>query len=310
MSLLKGKYIEDGAIDGAKIKLKNNEALKGRNQADTLDVDLLKVNASDLIELGGEAYVGANKVLHAGDKGVANGVASLDSSGLIPSGQLPSYVDDVLEFADFASLPDPGEQGKIYITIDNNKTYRWSGSVYAEITSGAVNSVNSKTGVVVLNSDDISEGASNFYYTSARFDASLATKTTDNLTEGVSNLYFTEAKVRSSLLTGFVTGSDDELAATDTILEAFQKLQGQIDALGTSSTNADVESITVSATDISNGYVVLSKTPTEIISLSPKGGLVADPSTDYSLSTNQVSWSGDLASVIDEGDVLIISYVY
>ena len=66
--------------------------------------------------------------------GSANGVAELDSNGRVPSSQLPSYVDDVLEYADLAHFPATGETGKIYIAEDTNKTYRWSGSNYAEIS--------------------------------------------------------------------------------------------------------------------------------------------------------------------------------
>lgn len=55
--------------------------------------------------------------------------------GLVPAYQLPSYVDDVVEVANYAALPTVGETGKIYITLDNNKIYRWSGSVYIEIAS-------------------------------------------------------------------------------------------------------------------------------------------------------------------------------
>ena len=54
--------------------------------------------------------------------------------GLVPSHQLPSYVDDVIESADFASLPGTGESGKIYVTLATGKTYRWSGSAYVELT--------------------------------------------------------------------------------------------------------------------------------------------------------------------------------
>lgn len=54
--------------------------------------------------------------------------------GLVPSTQLPGFVDDVLEFANFAALPGTGEGGKIYITVDDNKTFRWSGSVYTIIS--------------------------------------------------------------------------------------------------------------------------------------------------------------------------------
>ena len=96
----------------------------------------------------------ANKISNS-QIGVANGVASLDAGGKVPSTQLPSYVDDVLEFANFAAFPNPGETGKIYIDLATNITYRWSGSTYIQITSGAVASVNGQTGVVVLDSDDI-----------------------------------------------------------------------------------------------------------------------------------------------------------
>ncbi|WP_139422967.1 hypothetical protein [Chryseobacterium mulctrae] len=91
-------------------------------------------------------------------KGAVNGVATLDANGLIPSTQLPSYVDDVIEAANLASFPNPGESGKIYVALDTNKTYRWSGSAYVYITSGAVDSVNGQTGVVVLNKSHIGLG--------------------------------------------------------------------------------------------------------------------------------------------------------
>jgi hypothetical protein len=61
-------------------------------------------------------------------------------SGKIPSAQLPSYVDDVIEVSDFAHLPSrgSGETGKIYVTLDENKTYRWSGSSWVEVGGGGV----------------------------------------------------------------------------------------------------------------------------------------------------------------------------
>ncbi|MBO7735092.1 MAG: hypothetical protein J6S67_21190 [Methanobrevibacter sp.] len=69
--------------------------------------------------------------------GAANGVAGLDSAGKVPSNQLPSYVDDVLEYADTSSFPATGETGKIYVAKDTNKSYRWSGSTYVELSSYA-----------------------------------------------------------------------------------------------------------------------------------------------------------------------------
>lgn len=73
--------------------------------------------------------------LDANLKGSANGIAELDANGKVPTAQLPSFVDDVIEAAKFASLPSAGETGKIYVTLDDNKTYRWSGSAYVEISA-------------------------------------------------------------------------------------------------------------------------------------------------------------------------------
>lgn len=67
-------------------------------------------------------------------KGKANGLASLDNGGKVPSSQLPSYVDDVIEINTFNNLPSTGESGKIYIVQDTNLTYRWSGTDYVEIS--------------------------------------------------------------------------------------------------------------------------------------------------------------------------------
>ncbi len=71
----------------------------------------------------------------ATEKGAANGVATLEGDGKVPAIQLPSYVDDVLEYPNFASLPSVGESGKIYITLDDNKSWRWASTVYVEISS-------------------------------------------------------------------------------------------------------------------------------------------------------------------------------
>lgn len=67
-------------------------------------------------------------------KGVANGVVPLDGNALISSLYLPSYVDDVLEFDSISAFPTTGERGKIYVALDSNLTYRWTGSQYTEIS--------------------------------------------------------------------------------------------------------------------------------------------------------------------------------
>jgi len=96
----------------------------------------------------------ANKI-STSQKGVANGVASLDGTGKVPSAQLPAYVDDVLEFANLAAFPVTGSTGIIYVALDTNKCYRWSGSTYIEISPAPVTSVNGQTNAVSLDALDI-----------------------------------------------------------------------------------------------------------------------------------------------------------
>ena len=68
-------------------------------------------------------------------RGAANGVCPLGSDTKIPSAYLPGYVDDVLEYNSLSNFPSTGEAGKIYVAKDTNKTYRWSGTQYTEISS-------------------------------------------------------------------------------------------------------------------------------------------------------------------------------
>lgn len=78
-------------------------------------------------------------------KGAVNGVAELDANGKVPATQLPSYVDDVLEYSDISSFPSTGEVGKIYVDMSTNKTYRWGGSSYAEISASLALGTTSST---------------------------------------------------------------------------------------------------------------------------------------------------------------------
>ena len=80
-------------------------------------------------------------------------------AGVIPSAYLPSFVDDVLEAATLSAFPVTGETGKIYVARDTNRTYRWSGSTYVEISASPGST------------DAVSEGSVNLYFTTARASA-------------------------------------------------------------------------------------------------------------------------------------------
>lgn len=83
------------------------------------------------------ATPGTNTTQAASTAFVINSLSSKADlvGGVIPASQLPSYVDDVLEFANLAGFPTTGETGKIYVAIDTNLTYRWTGSIYSNMSS-------------------------------------------------------------------------------------------------------------------------------------------------------------------------------
>lgn len=82
-----------------------------------------------LTQVGNRVTTIENKV------GNPNGIAELDQNGKVPAAQLPGFVDDVIEYASLSQFPEVGESGKIYIAIDTNKSYRWSGTQYSVIVS-------------------------------------------------------------------------------------------------------------------------------------------------------------------------------
>ena len=366
MALILGKNIAAGEV--VQDAINNGELLKAPSQNAVYDALALKISSSE--------------------KGAASGVATLDGSGKIPASQLPNAVMEYQGLwnasTNSPSLADgSGSAGDVYrvsvagsqdlgsgsISFDVGDYVIYSGSVWQKAdTTDAVASVNGQTGVVSLDSDDISEGSSNLYYTNARFDTRLASKSTSDLSEG-SNLYFTEARVRSAVLTGYSAGSGNEtVAATDSVLQAFQKLAGnsiEIDGnvndlvslsgvaenathLGTftGSTIPDSssiksalqaletyaegiaaspisygkESFTLSAGDITNGYVDLA----QVIKANSLdfyfSGLVHREGSSYTVSLTggaggktRVTFAGDLssgASALAASDVIYFKYSY
>jgi hypothetical protein len=210
------------------------------------------------------------------EKGQPLGVAELGADGKVPSAQLPSYVDDVIEVPNFASLPPTGETGKIYVTLDTNYSYRWSGSTYVFI------------GRPIATTDDLLEGTSNLYFTDGRaqsatisqvitdgvidkapsedaifdalalkldsadfgteFDTAFGLKDTDDLAEGVTNLYFTDLRAQTATITATITnGVTDKAPSSDAVFDALALKQDGIQFkddgsnLGTAGTVTEID---------------------------------------------------------------------
>ena len=115
-----------------------NMLIATNNLADLLDKPLARTNLGVLSVAEVEANIQADI---AAIKGKPLGLAELDANGLVPAGQLPSYVDDVLEVATKADLPVIGETGKIYVVIadetsnGDTSSYRWTGTIYAMVSN-------------------------------------------------------------------------------------------------------------------------------------------------------------------------------
>jgi hypothetical protein len=84
-----------------------------------------------------------NAKINSTSIGIANGVAGLDADGKVPATQLPSYVDDIIEAVDLTALnalqAADKQTGKIYVTTTDDKTYRWSGSAFVEVSAALAN---------------------------------------------------------------------------------------------------------------------------------------------------------------------------
>jgi hypothetical protein len=139
---------------------------------------------------------GASTYVPLSSKGVANGVAPLGADNKIPSIHLPGGVDDIKEFANLGAFPAVGEASIIYVALDTNKIYRWSGSAYVEISSSLALGTTSSTAFPG--------------------DRGLATETkTNNIVSGVQGL--TDTRITNSavgtspLIVNSVTGTTEDL---------------------------------------------------------------------------------------------------
>ena len=103
-------------------------------------------------------------ILQTSNSGASSGVCPLSSTSIIPTHYLPSSVNEIMEVANLSALPTSGESNKIYVTLDNHKAYRWSGTAYVEISASLVLGTSQGTaydglsGQTALKQDQLSDG--------------------------------------------------------------------------------------------------------------------------------------------------------
>lgn len=144
---------------------------------------------------------------NTGDETTAGILGKIGDGTKISAAYLPSYVDDVLEYTNLATFPVTGESSKIYIDLATDKQYRWGGSAYVNLTA--------------------SPG------------------TTDAVPEGATNKYFTNARAIASVLTGYAKAAvSAAIAAGDSILVAFGKVEKRLEILEARNTDSITEGAT------------------------------------------------------------------
>lgn len=160
----------------------------------------------------------------AAQKGTAGGVATLDAGGKVPQGQLPSYVDDVIEAESRAALPETGEAGKIYVALDSNKTYRWGGTAYVEISAS------------------LAIGTTQGTAYDGKAGADLATKV-NTLQSSIGAHTHTADKITA--MTGYTKAQEAApVAAADTLNTAMGKLEKSLDGKAAASHTHSMGQIT------------------------------------------------------------------
>ena len=275
---IKGDTGATGSIDITGI---NNtiDARVNKTFVDALNVDaatLDNYNASDLEKIA--------------NKNQVNGYAGLDAAGKVANAQLPSYVDDVTEYANFASFPATGESGKIYVAIDTGDVYRWGGSSYVQIND-AVTSADQATRLATARNIALTgpiTGSASFDGTA---DANISTtldlssKSTNDLSEG-SNLYYTDTRARSSVS---ATGSIAYNSGTG----VFSFTQGNTDTISEGSTNL---------------YYTDARVQT-VIDTNTAGFITPSSSSELTNKTGNISqWTNDVGYLTSETDSQTLSF--
>jgi hypothetical protein len=204
-----------------------------------------------------------------------NGYAGLDANGKVASAQLPSYVDDVIEAANFASLPETGETGKIYVALDNGKIYRWSGSAYVEISASPGST------------DSVTEGSTNLYFTTQRARDAFSASTGITITNGAvatTITQYTDAGARAAIS---VTDSGGDGSAS------YNSSTGVITYTGPGT--SDYRAAFTAGTGITITDGVVATTITQYTDASARSAISVTGSLSYNSSTGVISYTAPAA---------------
>lgn len=347
MSQLKNKFIEDNAVTGTKIRLANNENLRARNNANTADVNILKLNSSDkpafqtLPEVDSSLSVPSsdkqlatveyvnNVVAAKGD--VKDAVNVLADTNVPLTGSTPLVIDGVTVASGYRvglTGQTTASQNGIYTMAIVSSTYTLSRSsdanTNAQVTEGmnflvVEGTVYSGYEVLLTTPDPIVLGTTSLTF--ARYPSTLSLVGGDMITK--SNNTFS---VDLATLAGLESTNPGNAAGQLRIkadTASLEKDQGiRIDPTSgfIAAKKPKKQTFTLSSTDISNQYVDLSNVASQdSVQFCPAGAGEQIESTDFSVnytggasSKTRVTFLGGLAtggvSALAAGDVVSVKY--
>lgn len=354
MSRLLGKYVQDSTITDLQIRLRNNLALRARNGANTADVEILKISATDILQILREMSMEGNKITN-----LADGTALTDAVNL---GQVQALVQgltdpkDAARVATTSALPTstysngtsgvgatltadangalPSIDGVALVVNDRilvkNQANAFENGIYevTQLGDGATPWVLTRT----TDADEDSEVTQGMYVPIAEgtINGSLGfiLTTVDPITVGASNLNFTQ--MGESIIAGqglIKSGSTLSIDNGDglgfsgnqlVVLVDNDLVDGSTDIKGglVVARKDFEEEFTLNSTDITNGYVDLSKVASrDSIQLFPRFGIKQKQVVDFTISytggassKTRVTFAGDLAAITEAGDILDIQF--
>lgn len=271
MSQIITRGIQNNAVTGEKVRLNNNQSFRARNAANNADIELFKLNSLDELEfLPLPKYSGSNIATESYVTNAISGFqnAFINKGAWDASTNTPTLADGV------------GTNGWTYRTNTPGTVDFGSGPITFQIGDLAV-----YNGTIWEKFDVI--------------DNELPNSTTDDLAEGSTNLYHTVARARTAAVVNSMAGTQTDQAPSVSSVKQF---------IADSSANIIVQSFTLIAADITNGYVTLSSNPDQVIEVTPKGFPPQHPVDDYTITSgNRLTFAGDMLSLV-VGDKIKVVY--
>ena len=294
MARIKKEWLEDGAVDQSKItltaKLDDNDTSAPSSDQHLankkyVDDQVASISIPSVFELQGNWDADTNTPALANtDTGVA----------------------DHLYYVNVAGSHDFGAGSKTFAVGD--WVYNVNGAWEKADNNDDVLSVNGQTGAVVLDSDDVAEGATNKYVSAAQKLLIDSAVQPGDAVSGLTNdaAYVDAAGARTAAVVDSSAGSETDQAMSVAAGKAYTDAQ-----VAAVAQDFAFESVTLIAGDISNGYIDLSNTPISgSVHCSPVGGPVQEEGVDFTMSTNRLTFAGDLSTYLSAGDKLLVHYAY